>query len=193
MALKEYPKIRKLFLTGDQAASERELQERECNDQRIEVIHTTQVIAMSEHPVDAIRRKKDSSVSRAIDLVKRGEADAIVSAGHTGAMVANATIKLRALEGVERPGLPLTFPPNAMFSFSLTLEPMSTLDRSTWCSMQLWAPSSPKCARLRESGCRTHVHRWRRRQGERIYQGHLQIAQKDQTELPRERRRPRSL
>src|SRR6267142_2429718 len=59
MALKEYPKIRKLFLTGDQAAVRRELQEHGCGDPRIEVIHTTQVVEMSEHAVDAIRRKKD--------------------------------------------------------------------------------------------------------------------------------------
>ena len=83
MALKEYPKIRKLFLTGDQAAVVRELQELGCTDPRVEVIHTTQVVEMNEHPVDAIRRKKDSSVSRAIDLVKRGDADAIVSARAT--------------------------------------------------------------------------------------------------------------
>ena len=105
MALKEYPKIEKLFLTGDQSAVKKELQEGGCSDGRIEIIHTTQVVGMNEHPVDAIRRKKDSSVSRAIDLVKRGDADAIVSAGHTGAMVAGTTIKLRTLEGVERPGI----------------------------------------------------------------------------------------
>ena len=104
MALKEYPKIEKLFLTGDQSAVKKELQDG-CSDGRIEIIHTTQVVGMNEHPVDAIRRKKDSSVSRAIDLVKRGDADAIVSAGHTGAMVAGTTIKLRTLEGVERPGI----------------------------------------------------------------------------------------
>ena len=105
LALREYPKIRKLFLTGDQAAVKRELQELSYEDPRIEIIHTTQVVEMNEHPVDAIRRKKDSSVSRAIDLVKRGQADAIVSAGHTGAVVAGTTIKLRTLEGVERPGI----------------------------------------------------------------------------------------
>jgi len=52
-----------------------------------------------------VRRKKDSSVSRAVDLVKKGDADAIVSAGHTGAAVAATTIKLRTLEGIERPGI----------------------------------------------------------------------------------------
>src|SRR6476620_3881021 len=76
MALREYPKIRKLFLTGDQTAVKRELQQLGYEDPRIEIIHTTQVVEMNEHPVDAIRRKKDSSVSRAIDLVKRGQADA---------------------------------------------------------------------------------------------------------------------
>ena len=72
MALKEYPRIEKLFLTGDQSAVKKELQELDCSDPRIEIIHTTQVVEMNEHPVDAIRRKKDSSVSRAIDLVKHG-------------------------------------------------------------------------------------------------------------------------
>src|SRR4030095_12445735 len=85
LALREFPKIRRLFLTGDQAAVKRELQELSYEDPRIEIIHTTQVVEMNEHPVDAIRRKKDSSVSRAIDLVKRGQADAIGSAGQTSA------------------------------------------------------------------------------------------------------------
>ncbi|MBV9010222.1 MAG: phosphate acyltransferase PlsX, partial [Verrucomicrobia bacterium] len=58
----------------------------------------------------AVRRKKDSSVSRAVDLVKHGEADAIVSAGHTGAAVAAATIKLRTLPGIDRPGIAALIP-----------------------------------------------------------------------------------
>jgi glycerol-3-phosphate acyltransferase PlsX len=60
---------------------------------------------MSDAAVEAVRKKKDSSVSRAVDLVKKGDADAIVSAGHTGAAVAATTIKLRTLEGIERPGI----------------------------------------------------------------------------------------
>ena len=60
---------------------------------------------MSDGAVEAVRRKKDSSVSRAVDLVKHGKADAIVSAGHTGAAVAATAIKLRTLPGVERPGI----------------------------------------------------------------------------------------
>jgi len=57
-----------------------------------------------------VRRKKDSSVSRAVDLVKNGKAEALVSAGHTGAAVAATTIKLRTLPGVERPGIASIIP-----------------------------------------------------------------------------------
>jgi|GEM_PF-6498987 len=105
MALREYPKITKLFLTGDEQAITAELAKLGFSDPRIEIVHTTQVVEMSDAAVEAVRRKKDSSVSRAVDLVKKGDADAIVSAGHTGAAVAATTIKLRTLEGIERPGI----------------------------------------------------------------------------------------
>lgn len=105
MALREYPKITKIFLTGDEHAVRAELAKHGCTDPRVEIVHTTQVVEMSDAAVEAVRKKKDSSVSRAVDLVKKGEADAIVSAGHTGAAVAATTIKLRTLEGIERPGI----------------------------------------------------------------------------------------
>ncbi|MCX7868763.1 MAG: phosphate acyltransferase PlsX [Terrimicrobiaceae bacterium] len=105
MALAEYPQISKLILTGDKARLEAELAKHNCRDPRLEIFPTTQVIEMSEPAVEAVRRKKDSSLSRAVDLVKKGQADAVVSAGHTGAMVAATTIKLRTLEGIERPGI----------------------------------------------------------------------------------------
>ena len=84
MALKEYPHIEKLFLVGDTLRIETELKQHGCNDRRVEIVHATQVVEMSDGAVDAVRRKKDSSVSRAVDLVKKGDASAIVSAGHTG-------------------------------------------------------------------------------------------------------------
>ena len=105
MALKEYPQVTRLFLTGDEVAIKAELSKLGFSDSRLEIIHTTQVVEMSDAAVEAVRRKKDSSVSRAVDLVKDGKADAIVSAGHTGAAVAATTIKLRTLEGIERPGI----------------------------------------------------------------------------------------
>jgi len=65
---------------------------------------------MDESPALAIRKKKDSSISRCVDLVKTGEADAVVSAGNTGAVVVAATLKLRTLEGVERPAIATVMP-----------------------------------------------------------------------------------
>ncbi len=110
MALKEYRHISKLFLVGDTAQIEAELKKYKCNDRRIEIVHATQVVEMGDRAVDAVRRKKDSSVSRAVDLVKNGDAEAIVSAGHTGAAVAATTIKLRMLPGVDRPGIAAVIP-----------------------------------------------------------------------------------
>ena len=110
LALREYPQIDKLFLVGDTAQIEAELKKNKCNDRRVEIVHSTQVVEMTDGAVESVRRKKDSSVSRAVDLVKKGEAAAIVSAGHTGAAVAATTIKLRTLPGIDRPGIAAIFP-----------------------------------------------------------------------------------
>jgi glycerol-3-phosphate acyltransferase PlsX len=110
MALQEYPHITKLYLVGDSAKIGSELKKHECNDSRIDIVHSTQVVEMSDTAWSAVRRKKDSSVSRAVDLVKRGQADAIVSAGHTGAAVAASMIKLRTLPGIDRPGIAAVLP-----------------------------------------------------------------------------------
>src|SRR5436853_2148076 len=110
MALRDYKQISKLYLVGDAARIENELRKHQCNDSRIEIVHSTQVVDMSDRAWTAVRRKKDSSVSRAVDLVKHGDADAVVSAGHTGAAVAASTIKLRTLEGIDRPGIAAVLP-----------------------------------------------------------------------------------
>ena len=110
LALREYPHISRLFLVGDTAQIEAELKKLGCNDSRIEIVHSTQVVEMSDRAWSAVRRKKDSSVSRAVDLVKHGQASAIVSAGHTGAAVAASMIKLRTLPGIYRPGIAAVLP-----------------------------------------------------------------------------------
>jgi glycerol-3-phosphate acyltransferase PlsX len=110
LALREYRRIGKLFLVGDSKQIEAELKKQRCNDSRVEIVHASQVVAMSDRAVEAVRRKKDSSVSRAVDLVKHGQADAIVSAGHTGAAVAASKIKLRTLPGIDRPGIAAILP-----------------------------------------------------------------------------------
>lgn len=110
MALRAYPQIEKLFLVGDETKIRAELSRIEFSDSRIEIVHASQVVQMDDLAVQALRRKKDSSVSQAVNLVKEGRADAIVTAGHTGAAVAETTVKLRTLEGIERPGIAAVLP-----------------------------------------------------------------------------------
>jgi len=110
MALREYPHIAKLYLVGDGSQIEAELKKHRCQDARIDIFHATQVVEMSDRAWSAVRRKKDSSVSRAVDLVKHDQADAIVSAGHTGAAVAASMVKLRTLPGIHRPGIAAVLP-----------------------------------------------------------------------------------
>ena len=109
-ALRDNSRISRLYLVGNQARIEEELRKFGASDKRIEVIHASEVVEMDDPPVQSVRRKKDSSMSRAIDLVKRGEADAVVSAGNTGALLTAAHLKLRTLEGVDRPGLAVLLP-----------------------------------------------------------------------------------
>jgi len=71
----------------------------------IEIVHASEVVGMDEHPAKALREKKDSTIIIATDLVKRGRADALVTAGHTGAGMAAAVLRLGRLPGVDRPAL----------------------------------------------------------------------------------------
>ena len=109
-AAKELRGLEKLILVGDETSIRKELAHLSAIPDCISVFHASEVVEMHEKPAQAMRRKKDSSVSRAIDLVKEGEADAVVSAGHTGAMVAGATLKLRTLKGVSRPAIAAVMP-----------------------------------------------------------------------------------
>lgn len=77
---------------------------------RITIHPATQVITMEDKPVDALKKKKDSSMVQAIELVRAGTCDAAVSCGNTGALMACGTIRLRPLPGVERPSLAPTMP-----------------------------------------------------------------------------------
>ena len=71
----------------------------------VSIVHASQVVGMNEHPALALREKKDASILVATDLVKRGTADAVVTAGHTGAGMAAAVLRLGRLPGVDRPAL----------------------------------------------------------------------------------------
>ena len=115
-ALKKYPDI-EIILVGDQSRIEKELRVIGAwpMDARFSIRHASQVVDMTDNATDAVRRKKDSSISRATELLADGGADALVSAGHTGALVAVATIRLRMLPGVQRPGIAAIMPANDNF------------------------------------------------------------------------------
>jgi glycerol-3-phosphate acyltransferase PlsX len=106
-ALRLYPVIEKIFLVGDQATLEAECAKQGLSpgDPRVQIVHAPETIGMAEPGAKTVRRKKQSSINVAMDLVKSGEAHAFVSAGNTGAAVASATIKLRLIEGVDRAGI----------------------------------------------------------------------------------------
>jgi glycerol-3-phosphate acyltransferase PlsX len=110
LASKEYRHIEKIFLVGDAMAIGAELKRIGYQDQRIEIFHASEVVDMHESAAKAVRQKKDSSISRAVDLVKNGSAQAMVSAGHTGAAVAASVLKLRTLKGIERPAVACILP-----------------------------------------------------------------------------------
>jgi glycerol-3-phosphate acyltransferase PlsX len=78
--------------------------------QLLNIVHSSQVVEMNEHPVTAIRKKKDASVMVAFDLVRQGQAHAAVSAGNSGATMAAGIRKLGRLRGISRPGLASVFP-----------------------------------------------------------------------------------
>lgn len=95
----------KILLVGIEDVVSQELQKYEYQKDRIEVVNATEVIATDEPPVNAIRKKKDSSIVVALNLVKSGQADAFVSAGSSGAILVGGQLIVGRIRGIERPPL----------------------------------------------------------------------------------------
>ncbi len=107
--IKRYPNVN-LIITGDETVLNKKMDEyqthsSEKNRARISIQHTTQIVGSNEAPAMALRGKKDSSMRVAINLVKQDEADACVSAGNTGALMATARFVLKMLPGIDRPAI----------------------------------------------------------------------------------------
>ena len=92
-----------VYLVGQEEAVKAELAKYTYNEKQIEVVNATEVIETGEPPVMAIRRKKDSSIVKALNMVKKKEADAFVSAGSSGAILVGGQVIVGRLPGVERP------------------------------------------------------------------------------------------
>lgn len=95
----------KVYLTGRQDVIEKELAQYTYNKEQIEVVNATEIIETAEPPVMAIRKKKDSSIVVALNLVKDGVCDAFVSAGSSGAVLVGGQLIVGRIKGVERPPL----------------------------------------------------------------------------------------
>jgi glycerol-3-phosphate acyltransferase PlsX len=108
-ALEADKSISQLFLVGREADVKSARRQCDLSDSRAEIFHASEVLTMEDKPLEGIRKKKDCSMVRAIELVWEGKADAVISAGNTGALVAGS-MKLRRLEGVERPAIACRMP-----------------------------------------------------------------------------------
>lgn len=103
-ALKLFDDV-EFFITGDEKQVNNELSNFDYDKSRVKVINTTEVISTNEHPVMAVRRKKDSSLVVGLNMVKNKECEAIISAGSTGAFLAGSTLIVGRIKGIDRPAL----------------------------------------------------------------------------------------
>ena len=107
--LQKYRNV-ELILVGDETELAALVANTVGDDPRLRIRHASEVVEMSEAPADALRRKKDSSMRVAVNLVKEGDAAACVSAGNTGALMATAKFVLKMLPGIDRPAIVTEIP-----------------------------------------------------------------------------------
>lgn len=108
LALKENPC--QIILVGDEVRLKTKLGKYKGDFSNIRIQHASEIIEMNDSPATSVRRKKDSSMSVAVNLLKKGEADCFISAGNTGAAVCATTLNLGLIPGIERPGIATILP-----------------------------------------------------------------------------------
>lgn len=108
-ALNETEAIQELILVGQESEILRHIPNLAARA-KVRIKHASEVVAMDDKPRDVLRRKKDSSMVRAVECVAEAEADAVLSCGNTGGLLASAMIRLRCLPGVDRPGIATVIP-----------------------------------------------------------------------------------
>lgn len=99
-----------IILVGDEPSIAKELSGKKYPPTRLQIRHASQIVGMDEPALAAVRKKKDSSIRRAVELAKNQEADAVVSAGHSGVAMAMALLMFGASEGVDRPAIATIMP-----------------------------------------------------------------------------------
>jgi len=115
-----------VILVGEEQKIKPLLKREKYDPARISVVHAPETIGMSESAASSVRKKRNSSIVLGINLVEEGKADAFFSAGNTGAVVCAATLSLRMLLGVERPGIAIVIP--SLKGFSLMIDVGANID-----------------------------------------------------------------
>lgn len=115
-----------IILVGDESTIRKELDKRPSSNGKISVVHAEDRIEMHEPAALSVRRKRKSSIVVGLEILKRNEADGFVSAGNTGAVVCAATLSLRMLPGIERPGIAIAIP--TMAGISVILDVGANID-----------------------------------------------------------------
>ena len=109
-ALQADKRITALYLVGNKPEIHAALPYRGFRDHRVRIVHASEVLTMEDKPAAAVRKKKDCSIVRAVELVHEGKADAVISVGNTGGIFAAATLKLGRIPGVDRGGIATVIP-----------------------------------------------------------------------------------
>src|SRR5512137_3007997 len=109
-ALQADQRITALYLVGNRSEIHAALPQRGFRDHRVRVVHASEVLTMADKPAAALRRKKDCSIARAVELAHEGKVDAVVSPGNTGGIFAAATFKLGRIPGVDRGAIATVIP-----------------------------------------------------------------------------------
>ena len=116
LAFEKVQNLQSIVLVGKKRLLERLVRVAGLADERrLSIYPASQVIGMDEKPIQSLKRKRDSSMARAIELVKAGRCQAVVSCGNTGSLMAGSTIRLRPLRGIERPALATAMPSKTRF------------------------------------------------------------------------------
>jgi fatty acid/phospholipid synthesis protein PlsX len=111
LALRQRSSSNPITLVGDEAVLKPLLQRAGLSQRSdLAIHHASEVVTMDDKPIMALKRKRDSSMVRAIELVKEGQASVVVSCGNTGALMAAGTLRLRTMEGIARPALAAVVP-----------------------------------------------------------------------------------
>ena len=179
----------RLLMVGDEVQVRQALEAANAPMDRIQIVHAAQVVEMDEQPQSALKNKKDSSMRIAVNQVKEGLAQAAVSAGNTGALMATARFVLKTIQGIERPAI-AKFIPSQNGHMTLVLDLGVNVDCTPeqlvqFCRyrQRIGVRTVSECGR---AACRFAECRYRRHQRHGYRQTSFQTPQRQQAEFCRQ-------